>query len=276
MIQLIIDNNKYSIPSELHELTITDAIRIHHTIQKYLKSPQPKVNKLNTYSPEFCLGLLENIAGIPETILINVDTDQLHKLTTNHLIPITKKLIYSSFSSISPENNHFLWHNERLFFPKHEPDLSGKTMELAFASAREFCECCDMMNADRILYAPMIIATLCHKKREKYNPHTAKTRAEQMGNITMDIAACVLGMLERTIIYINQEFELITTIRNEKEALNTESFLTTTLTTKKLSSNWCDFLLKTASFSPVQINACQRMKLYDFMQLAKTKFQKAN
>lgn len=212
MMNIVINNNGYTVPTAWDEIGLDVAIELQKLVREapcrvreyFASQCEPSAHEptIDAGHDAQLLDLLVNIVAlmsdVPREELRQTDPYQIADLVTRYLSPFAVSVIFEPVF-VPSGMERFEWNGELLTLPRSEMDIEQAVMPFADVTAEQLCQATDLHVAGSLRYAAMIVAVLCRQADEPFSMSRARRRAAGMQKLPMSIVLEVFFCLHRLI-----------------------------------------------------------------------------
>lgn len=156
----------------------------------------------------------------------------------------------------------FRFGRKTYFFPVSGRDISGGRVPFAGMTAIEFCTVSDLISLDDLSVAPVIVATCCRRKGERYDERTIPARSEAFARLPMSVYWHIWAAMNAVHEYMKAECPDCFHGTGGKEGEHSGSV------------SWVNTLLQLVADKPSELEYVQSMPCYDFIRLLSVSIEK--
>lgn len=147
------------------------------------------------------------------------------------------------------------------FFPASGRDITGEPVPFSDMTAIEFCTVSDLIALNDLSVAPVIVATCCHRKGERYDEKRIMSRAEAFKKLPMSIYWHIWAAMNAVHEYLRTECPDCFPKSSGKAAQGT-------------TASWVNTLMQLVADKPSELDYVQAMPCYDFVRLLNVNIKK--
>lgn len=159
-------------------------------------------------------------------------------------------------------NDKFRLARKTYYYPSSGLDISGGTVTFSGMTAIEFCTVSDLIVLNDLSVAPIIIATCCHRKGERYDEALIMKRAELFKQLPMSVFWHIWAAMNKVHEYMKAEYPDCFS----KSSGNSES--------GDSAASWVNTLMQLVADKPSELEYVQSMPCYDFVRLLSVNIKK--
>lgn len=156
----------------------------------------------------------------------------------------------------------FRFKRQTYFFPASGLDISGEAVPFSGMTAIEFCTVSDLIALDDLSLAPVIVATCCHRKGEKFDEKRIMSRAEAFKKLPMSVYWHIWAAMNAVHEYLRAECPDCF----PKSGGNAAS--------QAATATWVNTLMQLVADKPSDLEYVQSMPCYDFVRLLNVNINK--
>lgn len=155
----------------------------------------------------------------------------------------------------------FRFGRHNFFFPAAGRDITGEAVPYAGMTAIEFCTVSDLIALDDLSVAPVIVATCCHRKGERYDEKRIMSRAETFQKLPMSIYWHIWATMNAVHEYLRTECPDCFPKSSGRAS-------------QGASASWVNTLMQLVADKPSELDYVQAMPCYDFVRLLNVNIKK--
>lgn len=265
MLRVKIAGRKFRIPTHWEDITLAQCAWLYHKVHEqspalldYYRSfvsdvvPEPftDIDALTRFTAD-AIGYLANV---PEDRVLQIRREDVMTLA----LAVLPRFVTGVLGIVNyPVRGitSFRHKGRRYYLPKSGADISGELTPLSGLSAIEFCQLSDIVCAENIALAPLAVAIVCRRKRERYDEDQAQKRAALFGCLPASVYWELWALASGAHQYLKAAFPNCYGTGGGEAAEKAEPAV------------WSDTLVSMSIDKPSELMHLQRMNAYDFVHL---------
>ena len=266
MLRIRIAGRKFRIPTHWEDITLAQCAWLYHKVNEqspalldYYRSfasdmaPEPyaDIDDLTRFTSE----VIGYFADIPVDLMLQIRNNDIMTLA----MAVLPRVVVGVLGIVDyPVKGiaSFRYRGRRYNLPKSGADIAGELTPLSGVTAIEFCLLSDIVCAGNMAMAPLAVAIVCRRKRERYSEEVAQKRAALFGSLPASVFWELWALASGAHQYLRSAFPNCYGKAGEGDSAD-----------KSEPAVWCDTLVGMAADKPSELDSLQRMNAYDFVHL---------